>query len=229
MLLRSHGRMVALELIINFVAPFIAFTLAKPSLGEVYALMLSSAPPIIWSIWEFARHRRVDALSVLVLVGIVLSLLAFVGGGGVRFLQLRERLATGALGLIFLGSALIRRPLMYELTRARLKRESAADAESLEALKHNPGFRRSMTVMTVVWGAALLLESAIACVLVFLLTIPQYLIVNPILGYTAAAALIAWTFWYARRGVPDPNAAPDVGKEQTNSQRPANQTSFRES
>src|SRR4051812_6214337 len=215
--LRDHGRVVAIEIVVNFVAPFIAYTLAKPGLGEVSALMISSAPPIAWSLFEFARRRRVDALSLLVLGGIALSLLAFLGGGGVRFLQLRERLVTGALGLVFLGSAAIGRPLMYELARARLKRSSPAEAESLDALKHNAEFRRAMMVMTWVWGAGLIVECAVACTLVFVLSVPQYLIVNPILGYAAAGALTAWTFWYARRGVADdsgtnPNqesAAPD--------------------
>jgi hypothetical protein len=210
--LREHGRVVIIEIVVNFVAPFIAYTLAKPSLGEVSALMISSAPPIAWSLFEFARRRRVDALSLLVLAGIALSLLAFVGGGGVRFLQLRERLVTGALGLIFLGSAAIGRPLMYELARARLKRSSPAEAESLDTLKQNAEFRRAMMVMTVVWGIGLIVECAVACTLVFMLTVPQYLVVNPILGYAAAGALTAWTFWYARRGIEDETGIEQNGE-----------------
>jgi hypothetical protein len=84
----------------------------------VRALLASSAPPIAWSLVEFARHRRVDALSVLVAAGIVLSLLAMIGGGGPKFLQLRENLVTGIIGLVFLGSALI-----YQLARAGMRRE----------------------------------------------------------------------------------------------------------
>ena len=53
-----------------------------------------------------------DALSVLVLAGIALSLLAAIGGGDARWLQLRENLASAMIGLAFLGSAAIGRPLM---------------------------------------------------------------------------------------------------------------------
>ena len=55
---------------------------------------------------------------MLVVSGIVLSLLAMVGGGGVRFLQLREKLVTGVIGLVFVGSAVVGKPLVYELVRA---------------------------------------------------------------------------------------------------------------
>ena len=91
------------------VLPFAIFAMAEKPLGDVKALVASSAPPILWSIVEFARHRRVDALSLLVLVGIGLSLLAFIGGGGARFLQLREKLVTVIIAFVFLGSAAIGR------------------------------------------------------------------------------------------------------------------------
>ncbi|MEO7681799.1 MAG: VC0807 family protein, partial [Sphingomonas sp.] len=101
--LREHGGRVLVEALVNFILPYLIYTVAEARLGEVGALLASSAPPILWSIFEFARHRRLDALSVLVVAGIALSLLAMLGGGGVRFLQLREKLVTGVIGLAFLG------------------------------------------------------------------------------------------------------------------------------
>jgi hypothetical protein len=37
-------------------------TFAKRDLGDVHALIASSGPPIAWSLVEFARQRRVDAI-----------------------------------------------------------------------------------------------------------------------------------------------------------------------
>ena len=104
--LRERGASIAVEGIVNFIGPYVIYALTKKDLGEVGALMASSAPPIIWSLIEFARHRRVDALSILVLAGIALSLLAFLGGGGPKFLQMRERMVTALIGLAFVVSAL---------------------------------------------------------------------------------------------------------------------------
>jgi len=197
--LQKNGVPLLVEVLVNFILPFIIYNYAEAPLGEVRALLASSAPPIAWSLVEFARHRRVDALSVLVLCGIALSLLAMIGGGGVQFLQLREKLVTGVIGLAFVGSALIGKPLVYQLARATKRRNSAAEAEEFEALQVYAGFRRTMLVMTWVWGLGLLADVALSVALVFALSIREYLIVNPILGYGTMGALSLWSFLYAQR------------------------------
>ena len=197
--LRKNGRHVLVELLVNFILPFAIYNYAEAPFGAVKALLASSAPPILWSLVGFARDRRVDALSVLVVSGILLSLLAMVGGGGVRFLQLREKLVTGVIGLVFLGSALIGRPLVYELARATRRRKSEDDAQQFEALQVHAGFRRAMMVMTLVWGLGLLADVALSVVLLFVLSIREYLIVNPVLGYGTMGGLSLWSVLYARR------------------------------
>ncbi len=188
-----------IEILVNFVLPYLIYIKAASGIGQAHALMAASLPPILWSAIEFARKRRVDAVSVLVIAGIVLSLLAFLGGGSVRFLQLRENLVTGLVGLVFLGSAAIGRPLIYQLARASRLRESKSEAEKFEKLRDYPSFRRGMTLMTLVWGFGLLAQTVVACVLVFHMTIRNYLIVSPIIGYGAMGVLALWTFWYASR------------------------------
>jgi hypothetical protein len=197
--LRENGGRAFVEALVNFILPLAIYNYAEAPLGEVRALLASSAPPILWSLAEFARHRRVDALSLLVVSGIVLSLLAMIGGGGVQFLQLREKLVTGVIGLVFLGSALIGKPLIYQLARATMRRKSEDEAQQFEALQVHAGFRRTMMVMTLVWGIGLLADVAVSVALVFTLSIREYLIVNPILGYGTMGALGLWTALYARR------------------------------
>jgi len=193
-----RGAGVGLEVLVNAVLPFIIYTLTDPRLGDVGALIASAAPPIVWSGIEFARRRRVDALSILVVAGIAFSLIALLGGGGAKFLQLRENLVTGAIGLIFLCSAVIRRPLIFYLARATMLRNSPDEAASFEEMKDSARFQRTMTVMTLVWGAGLVARTAAACALVFSVPIPTYLVLSPILGYASMGALAFWTFWYGR-------------------------------
>ena len=197
--LRKNGLGIAVEALVNFIGPFVIYRLASPHLGDVKALMASSGPPIAWSIIEFVRKRRVDALSLLVLTGIALSLLAFLGGGGVKFLQLREKLVTVTIGLIFLGSAAIGRPLIYYLARATMMRRSPSEAAELESLRDNIFFKRTMLIMTLVWGFGLVTEACVAIALVFTLSVSQFLLVSPIVGYATSGALIAWTVWFTRR------------------------------
>jgi hypothetical protein len=190
---------IAIELLVNIALPYVIYVKAEAGMGQVRALLAASLPPILWSGIEFARKRRIDAVSILVLAGIVLSLLAFLGGGSVRFLQLRENLVTGLIGLVFLGSAVIGRPLIYQLARAGKLRESQAEAARFESLRDNPRFRRSMTIMTLVWGFGLLAQTGVACLLVFSLSIRRYLVVGPIVGYGMMGGLALWTFWFVKR------------------------------
>ena len=196
--IRERGASVATEVLVNFLLPLLIFDFAKPRLGDVNALIASSGPPIAWSLIEFARRRRVDALSILVLTGIALSLLAFLGGGSAKFLQLREKLVTVTIGLVFLGSAAIGKPLIYQLARATIMRRSPSELADFEAMRDNMHFRRVMMIMTLVWGFGLLAEAAVAVALVLSLSIHNYLIVSPIVGYGTMGGLSLWTWWYAR-------------------------------
>ncbi len=197
--MRKNGINLATELVVNFVLPYVIYDQAKPALGDVNALIASSGPPVVWSLVEFARRRRIDALSMLVLAGIVLSVLAVFGGGSVHLLQLREKLVTALIGMVFLGSAAIGRPLVYQLARAGMMRSKSSELAAFEALRDNTFFRRSMTLMTLVWGIGLVGEAVLSCVLVYTISVREYLIVGPILGNASMGALGLWTFWYSRR------------------------------
>ena len=196
---RRRGGGFALQVLVNAVLPLIIYDTQQKALGDVKALIASSIPPILWSIVEFARHRRVDAISIIALAGIALSFIAFIGTGGAKFLQLRETLAGGVIGVAFVVSVIVRRPLIYYLARASMMRTDVERANELAGLRDNPFFKRTMTVMTLVWGVGLLAHTALNCTLVFLLSIPTYLAVAPIDGYAVAGTLSLWTFYYARR------------------------------
>jgi hypothetical protein len=196
---RAHGVKAALEVVVNFVLPFLIYSYGASRLGSVQALMAASAPPILWSIGAFIRERKVDAISVLVLSGIGLSLIAFAGGGGVKFLQLRENLVAGLVGLVFLGSAAIGRPLIYQLARAGTRRRSADHGEAFEALRDDVRFRGAMTAATLVWGLGLVAACALNCALVFMMSIKQFLLISGPISYGALGLLTAWTFWYVPR------------------------------
>lgn len=189
---------VVVEAGVNIVLPLLIYDRLAPGSGDVVALLASSAPPLLWSLVGFARRRRVDALSMLVLAGIVLSLLAMLGGGSARFLQLRENMVTALIGLVFLGSAAIGRPLVYQLARAGVARKTPAEVAAFEAKRDSPRFRRVMMVMTLTWGVGLLASSAVACLLVLTLSVHDYMIAGPVVGYGTMGALGLWTARYSR-------------------------------
>jgi hypothetical protein len=197
-LLRRHGARGAVEIGVNIALPSLIYAFGKHRLGETGALMASSAPPVLWAVWEFARRRVVDAISVMAIAGIALSLAAVAMGGSPKLLLLRERMITAAIGLIFIGSAAIGRPVIFELARAGMRRNASSELAVFEANREHPALRRTMITMTLVWGFGLVLEAGVAATLVFSLTSQQYLIVGPLFGYSVMGLLAGWSFLYVR-------------------------------
>lgn len=198
-MLRRLFRSIGPDLIVNVGLPFLIYRWMAPQVGDLRALLAAAVPPILWGVGELLMHRRVDAIALLSVAGIALSLLALLGGGSVRWLQLREKLATGAIGVALLGSCLIGQPLLLKLVEAGAARAGGERAERLRELKERADFRRQTMLLTLVWGIVLLLDVAVSVVLVFVLPISTYLLVNPLLGYAVMGGLALWTFWYGRR------------------------------
>lgn len=197
--MRQSGPGVLVELAVNLAAPWAVYHFSAPKLGEVGALMASSAPPILWSVATFIRSRRIDAISAMVIAGIVLSLAAYIGAHDAKLLQLREKMVTALIGFAFVGSAMIGRPLIYWLARAGVERQGPQALAEFESRKDIPLFRRTMTILTVVWGLGLLADAGVGALLVRQLSVSDYLLVGPLVGYGVTAVLIVWTIVFTRR------------------------------
>jgi hypothetical protein len=176
--LRRNGPVVAIEVCANLLAPALIYALLSARWGEVPALIASSAPPVLWSLIGLLRHRRIDALSIIVLVGIALSLVA--------------------IGMAFIVSALIGRPLIGPLARATVARESAEALAEFDAHRDHGPLRHMIAVMTWVWGLGLLANFAVSVLLIYSLSVGQYLVIGPIVGYGTMGALAGWTVLYRR-------------------------------
>lgn len=196
--LRHRAPALALDLAVNFALPVVVYDLLQGRWGQVDALLASAVPPLVWAVGGFVRSRRVDALSVMAMAGIALSLIAFAGGGSVRFLELREKMVTLLFGLAFLGSAAIGRPLIWPLARATMARESGEALAQFEADRDHPMLRRTIMVMTLAWGFGLVADVAVSVGLIYALPVATYLIVGPLLGYATIGGLTVWTVWYRR-------------------------------
>ncbi|CAB3730669.1 hypothetical protein LMG24238_05703 [Paraburkholderia sediminicola] len=188
-----------LELAVNFLLPWLAYRFTLPHLGETGALIASAVPPIVWSLIELVRFRRVDALSIMVVVGIVLSVAAMALGGSPRMLLLRESLVSGAVGVVFLLSLPMRRPLIFYLARATVAREMEGGAERFETLwRERPALVSAMRLMTLVWGVGLTGETALRAWMALTWPIERFLVVSPFIGYGIYSALALWTLWYRK-------------------------------
>jgi hypothetical protein len=113
-------------------------------------------------------------------------------GGSEKILLVRESFVTASVGIVFLGSMVFKRPLMYHLAVRFIANNEFATNWSYAY------FRFVMRIMTFVWGILLTAEAAVRVVMVFRLTTERYLALSNIVLYGFIGAAALWTVVYRR-------------------------------
>jgi hypothetical protein len=148
--------------------------------------------------WDALRHRRLNQFAVVMLLIYGIGLVLALATGDPRALLLKSSLVTGAVGAVFLITAIIgRRPL----TLSALQSFQPARAEKFtEAYRTDPDVRRGFRLTSTVWGVGLLAEALLRLPIVYLLPIDIGYGLSEALFVAAFVILIGWTAWYMRRG-----------------------------
>lgn len=186
-------------LLINALAPYLIYALLKGHTSDFAALVCSAIPPLLESAWSLARRRRLDVMAILVLGGIVLGLVLMLVGGDARLLLVRESLVTGMVGLVFLISLFLPRPLIFYLAREMVTGDvSEKVAHWDKRWRDVAWFRKGMRLMTLVWGVGSVLEALIRIKMAETMSIQHFLAVSPFVQYGITGVMILWNIWYVK-------------------------------
>lgn len=193
-------RSIIISLIINGAIPLVIYLLLTgyTTASQFTALVASGIPSMIHSIVGVIRRKHVDLLAGLVLMGIVISLLLIALGGSPKVYLIRGSFFTAAFGLSFLVSLLLPRPVMFYFARHFFAGNTQAGLARFNSFWQYKHFRRTMRVLSAVWGMGLVLEAVIRISLVIILDVAQFLVISPFVSYGIIAILIIWTFSYNR-------------------------------
>jgi hypothetical protein len=196
---RSRLRSLAMIAVFDVGGPLVAYALLrKAGLSTVTALVLSGIFPAFGIAIKFSRDRRVDAIGVLVLLGIAVGTALGLLSGNPRLVLLEGSVPTAVFGLLCLGSLWSRwssRPLIYRFALEFMGSDSPRGRE-FESLWQYAPFRQIFRVMTIVWGAAYLAEAAGRVVIVERTSTGTAFTVSKVMPYAVAGLLVAWTLGY---------------------------------
>jgi uncharacterized membrane protein YeiH len=188
-------------ILIDALCPLLTYQVLKQhtSASDTVALSVGALFPAAHTLWSLSRKGHLDVVGVLVLVGIGGGLLAVLLGGSPKLLLIRESFISALIGLAFLISLALPRPLLFYISR-----QFATGNDPVRVASFNQGWRlpitrRGMRLMTLVWGVGTLGEFALRVVLVLTLTIPQVLALSGVLFPAIYGALLAWSFAFGRR------------------------------
>jgi len=189
---------LGLSLTINALCPFLLYRALQSHFpaDSVMPLLYATIFPVIGLILNLVRKRTADAIAILAMAGLAIQISVTLLARNVGIALVALSLQGALIGLAFVISALIGRPIILYIAKQAVASDTSAQAASLNRLIENDGARTFFTI-TLVWGFCLMPMSGLHVVLALKLPPAEFLLVSPIVGVVTIVALLAWTGSYA--------------------------------
>ena len=165
--------------------------------SEVKALVLSGIFPALGVLLTVVRHRRLDAIGALVLLGIAVGTILGLASGSARLVLVEGSVPTGIFGLVCLGSLWTARPLIYRFALEFIGPDTPKGRDFASRWQYE-GFRHTFNVITVVWGVAYLAEAAARVVIVENTSAGTALTISKFMPFAVAGVVVAWMTVYGQ-------------------------------
>jgi len=186
---------------LNAVIPVVLYKLSKRyySASELTALIVAAAFPLGKSVFDLLRHRRLDPISIIVVLGIATDGVAISFGGSPRLLLVRESMFTGAFGVACFFSLLLPRPMMFYFGRHFIAGTDTERLARFNASWQLAEVRFCHRLITTVWGFVFVGELIIRIVLIYTVSAALVLVISPVLIGVLTVSTMIWAFSYGRR------------------------------
>jgi hypothetical protein len=195
---RSRLWSAAQIVIFDIAGPLVAYQMLRSAgLSSVSALVLSGVLPGVAVLGGLIRHRRLDAVGVLVLAGIAVGSVLGLLTGNPRLVLVEGSVPTAVFGLLCLASLRSRRPLIFRFA-LEFMGPATPRGRYFDGLWQYYGFRHTFRLFTVVWGVTYLAEAAARIIVVETTSTGTALAVSKVMPYAVGAVLAGWMFIYGR-------------------------------
>jgi hypothetical protein len=180
-----------LSLIINVIAPLLLYVLLRHfHVSNFASLAWSAAIPTVDTFRVWIVQRRIDWIGAFSVAEFAVQLLLTALIGGTLILKINDAFVTGPLGLAFIVSALMNRPLLIPIRQAIISSVSGSQAKHLAT--RTPSLRQ-MNMVSIILGALLVLHSIAIVTLALTLPTTKFLLVSKVItwgGVVAAFLLV---------------------------------------
>jgi hypothetical protein len=209
---RSRLQSLVPMAVFDVIGPLVAYSLLRSNgYSQVTALILSGVLPALGVVLAVVRHRRLDVLGALVLLGIAVGAVLGLATGNARLVLLEGSVPTAIFAVVCLASLWSSRPLIFRFALEFIGADTPKGRDFADRWRY-AGFRRTFRVMTAVWGLAYLAEAAARILIVELTSAGTALAITKIMPYAVAAVLVAWMFVYGQRARRKGERAAQAGR-----------------
>ncbi|GAB2925613.1 hypothetical protein GCM10027047_23360 [Rhodococcus aerolatus] len=160
--------------------------------ANLWAALVASVQTVVSAV----RGGRLNAFSALMLVVFAGGVIATLTTGDVRLAIAKDALITSGVGLLFLVSQAVGRPLTLDASK---KWSGDGAAELQRAYDTDPEVRHGYKVATLVWGLALLGEGLLHVVLTYTLPVDVMVGLGNVMWIATVVLLVLWMNWSQKR------------------------------
>ena len=181
------------NLLINAGVPFVVNMLARPHMSTINALLLASSVPALFTLGGILWKKRIDAVGVLVVVGLLLTAVFALLFKSPQLLLLQGAAVSGLFGIAMLVSLCFPKPILFYVIRSVRMQNNPQRIASFNADWAFPQVRSLYRLLTAVWGCVTLGSLLLLTILVFTLPISLMLILSPILNIAVIMPAAHWS------------------------------------
>jgi hypothetical protein len=178
-------------LVISFIIPLLSYDLIRPHVGSsAMALALAGAIPVAYTLAILVVRRRLNPIGVIGVISFGIGVLvSWASGGSTLALELQDPALFGAIGIAFLVSVAIGRPLHPVILRL-LGRSDPRYSDIARRAQ-----RKTSMVITAILGVTLLAHSVAVAVLALTQPVSTFVALQhpvglPIFGLGIASVLL---------------------------------------
>jgi hypothetical protein len=185
--------------VINGILPVVVYWSVRPHVGsDTVALGLAAGLPICWGVVQMIRNRRLEPLSVVAIPGFLVAfLISMAAKDNPLPLKLYGSVVGAGLGIAFLVSAVVRRPLALTVLQI-LARYEPTFATSFESVSRDRANLGHLSVVTAIIGGTLVIDAVAHATVALALPTGSYLIVARLTNWVIRGAGAIATIWYIR-------------------------------
>ncbi|WP_145910278.1 VC0807 family protein [Kitasatospora viridis] len=175
--------------------------------GIYLTLVLTAVLPVAVAVVRLLRDGKVEGLPLYLMSVMLISTAVSLLDGSPRFLLARGAWLTGITGLWFIASVRAARPPAFRYTRPVLEHRTrlvVIPGDWDELWDRLPGFRRVWRIGSVLWGLALLGDSAARVVMAY--TLPPNLVPalgTALYGVTGLVLIVTTNAYFLASGLYD--------------------------
>jgi hypothetical protein len=188
--------MLVPTLVVGVAVPIGIFkTLEWLGVAPVWALAASSVPVALNNLRLWIRDRRLEPIGILTMAGVAGGAFASLASGSLFYKIVSDCLLGSAWGLMFLGSLLAGRPVMFFILRQLAAGGDDSRTATWNGLWRYGVFRTTMRSITAVWGGSYFAGVLIELGLTRVLTPDTVVTIGPLMNIGVTLLLVVFTRW----------------------------------